>query len=124
LIRIQIKNPDGVVVCFQDVLLKFDPRKAPAFSDAPVQAPSGKPLSAKAAEELKNDKQAELARQDAAEAEREQGRDIFQVNTGRTEKLSRSAHMERFPAHKTVYEGMGYWTFLPDFPSAGDQTRD
>jgi len=123
LIRIQIKSPDGVVVCFQDVLLKFDPRKAPALSDAPVQTPRGKPLSAKAADELKNDKEAELARQDAAEAEREQGRDIFQVNTGSDGKIESISSHGEIPCPQTVYEGMGYWTFLPDFPSADEQTK-
>jgi hypothetical protein len=123
LIRIQIKNSDGVVVCFQDVLLKFDPRKTPTLSDAPEQTPHGKPVSAKAAEEMKDDKAAELAREDAEEAEREQGRDIFQVNTGSDGKIESISSHGEIPCPQTVYEGMGYWTFLPDFPSADEQTR-
>jgi hypothetical protein len=121
-VRIQIRNSDGVVLCFQDVLLKFDPRKAAAISNASAQARGEKPLSVKAAEEMKTEQEAKLAQEDAAEAEREHGRDIFHLNTGSDGKIQSISAQGEIPCPQTLYEGMGYWSFLPDFPSPEEQT--
>jgi hypothetical protein len=121
-VRIQIKSSDGVVLCFQDVLLKFDPRKAAAISNPSVQTPGGKPLSAKAIEEMKSKQEAEFAQEEATEAQREHDKSIFQLNTrsnGTIESISSQGEM---PCPQTAYEGMGYWSFLPDFPSVEEQT--
>jgi hypothetical protein len=122
-VRVQIKNSDGVVVCSQDVLLKFDPRKAAAISDASTRTARGKPLGANAAEELKGERDAELAREDATEADRERGKSIFQLNTGSDGKIESISSQGEIPCPQVLYEGMGYWSFLPDFPSAEEQTE-
>jgi hypothetical protein len=111
------------VACFQDVLLKFNPRKAAAISDVSPQSQSGKPLSAKAAEEIKKENEAELIREEAVEAEREQGRSIFQLNTGPGGKIDSISSQGEIPCPQTLYEGMGYWSFSPDFPSLAEQTE-
>jgi len=121
--RIQIKNSNGFVLCFQDVLLKFDPRKAAALSNESAQATGGKPPSAKAAEEVNTEQEAKLAQEEAAEAEREHGRNIFQLNTGSDGKIQSISSQGEIPCPQTLYEGMGYWSFLPDFPSSEEQTE-
>jgi hypothetical protein len=121
-VRIQIKNSDGIVVCSQDVLLKFNPRKAAAISDS-TQTSRETPLSAKAAGEMKTENETDLARGDAAEADREHGQDIFQLNTGSDGKIESISSKGEIPCPQTLYEGMGYWSFLPDFPSPEEQTE-
>jgi len=122
-IRIQINNSNGFVVCFQDVLLRFDPHKAAAISDAPMQRSGGRPLSAKAAEEMKNEQEAGLAQEEATEAEREHGRSIFQLNAGANGKIESISAQGEIPCPQTSYEGMGYWSFLSDLPSPEEQTE-
>jgi hypothetical protein len=122
-VRIQIKNSDGIVVCSQDVLLKFYPQKAAAISDDLTQTPRGTPLSAKAAGETNGEKEAKFARDDAAEADREHGRDIFNLNTGSDGKIQSISSQGEIPCPQILYEGMGYWSFLPDFPSPEEQTE-
>jgi len=119
--RIQIKNSNGVVVCFQDVLLKFNPRRAAAISDASLQNPSGR--SSKAAEELKSEQEAELAQEEATEAEREHGHNFFQLNAGSDGKIASISSQGEIPCPQTSYEGMGYWSFVTDFPSPEEQTE-
>jgi len=122
-VRIQIKNPDSVVLCSQDVLLRFDPGKAAAISEGAAPAMGGKRLSARAAEQMKNEEEAELAQENATEAEREHGQSVFQLNAGPNGKIESISSQGEIPCSKAAYEGMGYWSFLPDFPSADEQTE-
>jgi hypothetical protein len=119
-VRIQIKNSNGFVLCFQDVLLKFNPRNAAAISDGPPQPAGGRPLSARAAEE-RREREAELSQEEATEAEREHGRSIFQLNAGSNGMIESISSQGEIPCPQTLYEGMGYWSFLPDFPSPEEQ---
>jgi hypothetical protein len=119
-IAIQIKNSDGEVLCSQDVLLRFDPRKVAAFEEA-AEKPAGRPLKAKGIAASQEAQEAKLDRQVAAEEEREHGKSLFQVNAGQNGKIESISSQGEIPCPQSVYEGMGYWSFLPDFPSPGEQ---
>jgi hypothetical protein len=122
-IRIQIRNSDGVVLCTHDILLKFDPRKVAAIQEAIEERPAGKRLGGKAAEAKEGAREAELDRKVAEEAEREHGKSIFQVNTGADGKIQSISSQGEIPCPQSVYEGMGYWSFLPDFPTPEEQVN-
>jgi hypothetical protein len=119
-IAIQIRNADGVVLCTQDVLLKFDPRKAAAINGS-AEKPTGRPLGAKGVAASQDAQEAKLDRQVAEEAEREHGKSLFQVNAGQNGKIESISSQGEIPCPQSVYEGMGYWSFLPDFPSPVEQ---
>jgi hypothetical protein len=120
-ILIQIRNSYGVVLCTQDILLKFDPRKAGAMRQAVEERPGGERLGAKAAEAMEEEREAELDRKVAEETEREHGKNIFQVNAGANGKIQSISSQGEIPCPQSVYEGMGYWSFLPDFPTPEEQ---
>jgi hypothetical protein len=119
-VAIQIKDADGVVLCSHDVLLRFDPRKVAAINEA-AEKPAGRPPGGKGAAAIREEQEAELDRQVADEAEREHGKSIFQVNAGQNGKIQSISSQGEIPCPQSVYEGMGYWSFLPDFPSPGEQ---
>ncbi len=121
-VTIQIKDADGVVMCKQDVLLKFDPRKAAEINKAAAEKPTRKPLGAKAAEAIQEEQETELDRQVTAEAEREHGKSMFQVNAGASGRIESISSQGEIPCPQSVYESMGYWSFLPDFPTPAEQT--
>jgi hypothetical protein len=120
-IAIQIRNADGVVLCTQDVLLRFDPRKVAALERA-EEKPARGPHGVKTSAAIPEGQDARLDRQVAAEAEREHDKSIFQVNAGQNGKIESISSQGEIPCPQSVYEGMGYWSFLPDFPSPGEQT--
>jgi hypothetical protein len=119
-VAIQIKDADGVVLCSHDVLLRFDPRKVAAINEA-AEKLAGRPPGVKGAAAIREEQEAELDRQVAAEADREHGKSIFQVNAGQNGKIQSISSQGEIPCPQSVYEGMGYWSFLPDFPSPGEQ---
>jgi len=123
-ITIQIKNSYGVVMCSQDVLLKFNPRKAAAVEEPVAEKPTGKrEAKAAAAKEAEReaDREADLDRQETDEANREQGKSLFQVNSGPNGTVDSISSQGQIPCPQAAYEGMGYWSFLPDFPTPDEQ---
>jgi hypothetical protein len=123
-VTIQIKNSYGVVMCSQYVLLKFDPRKAAAIEEPIAEQPTGKrETKAAAAKEAEReaDREADLDRQETDEANREQGKSFFQVNTGPSGTVDSISSQGQIPCPQSVYESMGYWSFLPDFPTPDEQ---
>ncbi|MGA2217001.1 MAG: hypothetical protein ABSG51_02895 [Terracidiphilus sp.] len=114
---VQIKGADGIVLCSKEILLRFDPRQAAAID----QASTGKQHGAKAAAPVENEQQTELDRQAATETEREHDKGIFQINKDSNGRVGSISSQGEIPCPQNAYQGMGYWSFLPDFPTPEEQ---
>jgi len=118
---VQIKNANGFVLCSREILLKFDPRMAAEIEQASAERAAGRRHGARAATEFGEERRTELDRQAALEAEREQGKGIFQINRDSNGRIGSISSQGEIPCPQQAYEGMGYWSFLPDFPSPDEQ---
>jgi hypothetical protein len=111
-IEIQLKNADGVVLCSQQVLLKYDARKAAELAAAKPAKTKGKKRS---------DHSADLDRLEAQEQEREHGKDIFQNDIGPDGQIASISSQGVIPCPAQAYQSTAFWIFLPDFPTLDEQ---
>jgi hypothetical protein len=114
-ITIQAKDPFGVVMCGDTILLKYDPRYAPE------SAPQGpQPKSAKAAEELKTRNAIaqgiNLGRLEGQELDRERGKTLFQSDFGADGQLASISAQGVLPCKKEQVARFASWGFTSDFP--------
>jgi hypothetical protein len=114
-IAVQLKSAFGVVLCTQEVVLKYDAKRAVGLS-----ATAGKPESSNT-EARKQWK--EFDRLEAEELDREQGKDTFQNDIGLDGQIeSISAHGE-IPCSKEEYDRASSWSFAPEFPTVTEQAE-
>jgi hypothetical protein len=119
-IGIQLKDNHGFVLCSRQIVLKYDPHKA-AVSAAPVlDAKPGK-ATAEAIAAMQSAQAAELARLDAQEAQREQGKDIFQNQIGSDGRVTTLIVQGVLPCAKKDYANIDSWSLTPDFPTLNEQ---
>jgi hypothetical protein len=114
-VTVQAKDPFGAVLCGDTILVKFDPRNAPAV------APEGPmPKSAKAAQELaaRNEiaRGLNLARLEGQELDRERGKTLFQNDIGKDGQVASISAQGVLPCHKKEVERFASWGFTSNFP--------
>jgi hypothetical protein len=117
-IGFQLKDGMGFVLCSKDILLKYDP--ATALANVSPPADSGKRSGADQADGEAS-RQAELSRMQAQEAQREQGKDIFEEQKGSDGEIAAINAQGGIPCSKKSYEKISMWSFSPDFPSIDEQ---
>jgi hypothetical protein len=98
-IDLQLKSAAGEVLCGQQVVVKYDPRKAAA------QVP------------------AQLDRVQAQESDRERTSDVFQNDLDKDGKIESISSRGTLPCSKQDYDGAAFWSFLPQFPNLNEQAR-
>jgi hypothetical protein len=103
-VTLELKDGAGLVVCSQDVLLKYDP------TQAAVAARTAMP-------------QADLDRMQAEELKRENGRDIFQNDLGKDGRIQAISSEGVMPCSKGDYASAAFWSFTSDFPSLAEQAK-
>lgn len=117
-IEFQLKDAMGFVLCSKDILLKYDP--ATALAPVPPAAENGKKGAADQAD-LEAARQADLSRMQVEEAQREQGKDIFEEQRGPDGQIAAINAQDGIPCSKKSYERISMWSFSPDFPSIDEQ---
>lgn len=98
-IDIHLQDVEGFVLCSKEVLLKYDARNA---VDLDASARST---------------------QDAQEAAREKGRDVFQNQTGADGKVVAIQAQGDIPCSAKAYEKAANWSFSSNFPSLAEQAE-
>jgi hypothetical protein len=116
-VNLQLQDSQGFVLCGKDILLKFDARGAAALTaTAPVAStdgvalPTGQPAQT-----------TDFAQQDAREAAREKGQDLFQNRIGADGMIASLSAQGEISCSKSAYEKTMLWSFTPDFPSLAEQ---
>jgi len=124
-IGIQLKDAGGAVLCSQNILLKFDARKAAALAGPSPGKPAWKQDAPKAANyaEYKRNQEAEFDRLDAQEQERERGKDIFHNDIGQDGQIESISAQGELPCSKAAYTSAVVWSFEPDFPTLDEQAE-
>ena len=124
-IQVQLKDRLGYVMCTHDVLLKFLPKKPADLEPPDPKANSGKNLrarkiGAKEQERLQGE-QADFDHAQAQEQQREQGKDVFQNQTGPDGQVVSIRAEGAIPCPMETYERVAKWGFVPDLPTLDEQ---
>jgi hypothetical protein len=117
-VGILLKDGAGLVLCSQDVVLKYDPRKAAMEAISSQQR--GK-MTASKDSSGKILPQAELDRLQTQEKDRESGKDIFENVVGKDGQIEGISSQGTMPCSKEDYASVATWSFTADFPSLDEQ---
>ncbi len=119
-ITLHLQDSQGFILCSKDVLVKFDPRGAAAFSDPIPQSPA---ISTDAAslDTAQPAPTPDFAKLDAQEAMREKDQDIFQNQIGPDGTITALNAQGETPCSKSAYARTMLWSFTPNFPSLAEQ---
>lgn len=112
-IDIQLHDPLGFVLCTKTILLRYDPKAALAHHDQ-----HGVALVSTG---TKVDAGIDVAKLEAAELQREQGKDVFQASVGADGKIDSLNAQGQLGCSMKEYENTVSWNFLPDFPTVSEQ---
>ncbi|MGP8175800.1 MAG: hypothetical protein ACLP7O_14805 [Terracidiphilus sp.] len=119
-IVVELKNFAGNVLCRQNIVLKYDARKAAALAAARAQSPAAKSRGRKATSE-QNNQPVDFDKLDAQEAERERGKDIFQNQTGPNGQIESIRSQGEITCPAIAYGSVAYWSFTSNFPAVDEQ---
>lgn len=97
-IGIHLQDVEGFVLCSKEILLKYDAHRNAADLDASA-----------------------LSAQDAQEAAREKGRDVFQNQIGANGQVVAIQVQGEMPCPAKAYEKVENWSLSPNFPSLAEQ---
>lgn len=98
-IDLQMKSAAGEVLCGQQVVVKYDPRKAAGQNPA------------------------QLDLLQAQEVSRERSGDVFQNDLGKDGKIESISSRGTLPCSKQEYDSAAFWSFAPQFPDLREQAR-
>src|SRR5271157_1059526 len=121
-INVELKNFAGNVLCRQNIVLKYDARKAAAFAAARAQSPAAKSHGRKVISEQDN-QPIDFDKLDAQEAERERGKDIFQNQTGPNGQIESIRSQGEIPCPAIAYGSVAHWSFTSNFPDVDEQSE-
>src|SRR5271157_5220274 len=121
-INVELKNFAGNVLCRQNIVLKYDARKAAAFAAARAQSPAAKSHGRKVISEQDN-QPIDFDKLDAQEAERERGKDIFQNQTGPNGQIESIRSQGEIPCPAIAYGSVAHWSFTSNFPDVDEQNE-
>jgi hypothetical protein len=96
-IDIHLQDVEGFVLCSKQIVLKYDPRNAINLDASALSA------------------------QDAQEAARGKGKDVFQNQVGADGQVASINAQGDIPCSAKAYEKAANWSFSPNFPSLAEQ---
>jgi hypothetical protein len=105
-IEIQLQDTEGSVLCYRQIVLKYDTQSAAATAD---NLPNKPPVAVDPAQ-LK-----------AEEQEREQGRDVFENQITPDGQVAILNAQGEIPCSKKAYEKTRQWNFSANFPTIAEQ---
>jgi hypothetical protein len=104
-IVIQLQDAEGSVLCYREVVLKYDAAKAAIATNLPNKPPAA----------------IDFAQLKAQEQEREQGRDVFQNQIAPDGQLAVISAQGEIPCSMKAYEKTTQWSFTANFSSIAEQ---
>lgn len=118
-ISIQLRDVQGFELCSKEIVLQYDPRRATALEPAAHGGDTapGSDLADALAHGLEN------VQMDAQEAQREQGKDIFELQAGSDGQIASINAKGELPCTRSNYQDATAWSFVPNFPSLAEQTE-
>jgi hypothetical protein len=118
-ITVQLRDVQGFELCSKAIVLRYDPRRAAAFEPASrgAEKAPGSDLESALAKGL------DEVHQDAQEAAREQGNDVFDLQVGPNGQIASINAKGDLPCTRSNYEEATSWSFVPDFPSVAEQAE-
>jgi hypothetical protein len=121
-VNIRLLDQTGFALCGKEVDFRFDPRNAAVpVSVSPVGA-NGKKLSlAEHNAAMEAARQSQINQMQAAEATREQGKDIFQNQTTDEGQVTAVNAQGALPCSPDQYKRADYWDFNTNFPTLAEQ---
>jgi len=112
-IDIQLHDALGFVLCTKTILLKYDPKSALAHRDQRGGTGDGSATRLGAG--------VDVAKLEAAELQREMGKDVFQATVGSDGKIDSLDAQGQLGCSMKEYQNTASWNFLPDFPTVSEQ---
>jgi hypothetical protein len=105
-IDMELQDAEGIVLCSREIALKYDARNAAAITANHANKPPA---------------EIDLARLQAQELEREEGKDIFQYQIAPNGQVASIIAQGEIPCSTKAYEKTTQWNFSTDFPSLVEQ---
>jgi hypothetical protein len=118
-ISIQLRDVQGFELCSKEIVLHYDARRAAAFE--PLGHGEDKVPGSDLASALANG--LEEVHMDAQEAQREQGKDMFELEVGPNGQIAAINAKGELPCTRSNYEDATSWSFVPNFPSLVEQSE-
>lgn len=116
--NVRLLDATGFALCGKQIIFAFDPAKAALASK--LQSPKKGDASQVAAAKAAND--ASLQSQQAAEVERERGKDVFQNESNSDGQVTAVNAQGSLPCSLDQYKRADYWDFDTNFPTIAEQT--
>jgi hypothetical protein len=104
-IEIELQDAEGSVLCYREIVLKYDAQSAAIAANLPNKPPVA----------------LDLAQLEAQEQEREQGRDVFQNQITPDGKVAIINAQGEIPCSAKAYEKTTQWNFSANFPTIAEQ---
>jgi hypothetical protein len=114
-VQIHLQNAQGFVLCSREIVLKYVPHEDADTSPAQTGDQPGKEL----VNRLWKSQADEQA--NAQEAEREQGKDLFQNQTGADGQVASLYAQGEIPCSQDAYQKAVAWSFTSNFPAPAEQ---
>ena len=116
--NVRLLDATGFALCGKQIIFTFDPAKVAVTSkvQVPKKADAAQMAAMKAAED------AALQSQQAAEAQRERGKDIFTNESNRDGQVIAINAQGSLPCSLDQYKRADYWDFDTNFPTVSEQT--
>jgi hypothetical protein len=115
----QLKDAQGFVLCTTDVVLKYDPARTASLA---ASAPPARPGSDKAAA-IPDEQGINMARMISEEAQRVQGKDVFQNQAGADGRIESLSAQGAIPCSDDAYQKITGWSFSTNFPTVNEQSQ-
>jgi hypothetical protein len=119
-VDIRLMDSSNFVLCGKKILLKFDPRNAAIYAGTNLATSASNAVAAPAARDAAA-QEADLARQDAEELQREHEQDIFQNEIGSDGQIAAIGAQGDLPCPVESYKRIVSWDMTADFPVIDEQ---
>jgi len=116
-VNIRLVDNNGFALCGKQILFHFDPTKSPPLPPVTPQPRGKKADPAKIAA----DREAQMQSLQAAEADRERGKDMFQSLAGSDGMVNAVSAQGDLPCTADAYKRADYWDFTTSFPTIPEQ---
>ena len=120
-VNIRVLDANGFALCGKDILFHFDPTKSAAPPPDVPHAGSKKATAAQLAAERAAAHDAQIQSLQAAEADRERGKDMFQNLAGSDGMINAISAQGDLPCSAEAYKRANYWDFSTNFPTIEEQ---
>jgi hypothetical protein len=120
-VNVRLLDASGFALCGKEVDLRFSPQTA-AVPAGLQTGPNGKKLSpAERVAVEQSARQTAISQMQAAESQREQGKDIFQNQTTTDGQVTALNAQGTLPCSPDQFKRADYWDFNTNFPTLADQ---